>query len=194
VFAVPRCRSFLFRLSITQPLTILLLRLSSRLRVIALNHPIDSVSMTVGLMSCTLSSFLLPKAPPKANLMLESLHYSIIPPLNPHTSSDLGRTAALEPTDDFLLRGHPIPDPSPPSANLRAVHRHLRNGDAIKARCAATGAPVGSVADPRTRALLAVKYVADPVEWISPSDESILRDKMAPIDRTALYVEDTTIL
>jgi hypothetical protein len=70
-------------LSITQPLTILLLRLSSRLRVIALNHPIDSVSMTVGLMSCTLSSFLLPKAPPKANLMLESLHYSIIPPLNP---------------------------------------------------------------------------------------------------------------
>jgi hypothetical protein len=48
VFAVPRCRSFLSRLSITQPLTILLLRLSSRLRVIALNHPIDSVSMTVG--------------------------------------------------------------------------------------------------------------------------------------------------
>jgi len=44
-----------------------LLRLSSRLRVIALNHPIDSVSMTVGLMSCTLSSFLLPKAPLKAN-------------------------------------------------------------------------------------------------------------------------------
>lgn len=112
----------------------------------------------------------------------------------PHTSSDLGRTAALEPTDDLLLGGHPIPDPSPPSANLRAVHRHLRNGDAIKARRAATGAPVGSVADPRTRALLAAKYVADPVEWMLPSDESILRDKMAPIDRTALYVEDTTIL
>jgi hypothetical protein len=112
----------------------------------------------------------------------------------PHTSSDLGRTATLEPTDDLLLGGHPIPDPSPPSANLRAVHRHLRNGDAIKARRAATGAPVGSVADPRTRALLAAKYVANPVEWMSPTDESILRDKMVPIDRTALYVEDTTIL
>ena len=53
-------------------------------------------------------------------------------------------------------------------------------------------APVGSVADPRTRALLAAKYVVDPVEWMSPTDESILRDKMVPIDRTALYVEDTT--
>jgi hypothetical protein len=29
---------------------------------------------------------------------------------------------------------------------------------------------------------------------MSPTDESILRDKMVPIDRTALYVEDTTIL
>ncbi len=47
---------------------------------------------------------------------------------------------------------------------------------------------------PCTRALLAAKYVADPVEWMSPTDESILRDKMVPIDRTALYVEDTTIL
>jgi hypothetical protein len=29
---------------------------------------------------------------------------------------------------------------------------------------------------------------------MSPTEESILRDKMVPIDRTALYVEDTTIL
>ena len=41
---------------------------------------------------------------------------------------------------------------------------------------------------------LAAKYVVDPVEWMSPTDESILRDKMMPIDSTALYVEDTTIL
>ena len=134
-------------------------------------------------MSCTLD----------ARVLALLHHSSAQSTVLPRTSSDLDRTAALEPTDDLLLGGHPIHDPSPPSANLRAVHRHLRNGDAIKARRAATGAPVGSVADPRIRALLAAKYV-DPVEWISPTDESILRDKTVPIDRTTLYVEDTTIL
>jgi hypothetical protein len=75
---------------------ILLLHLSSRLRVIALNHPIDSVFMTVGLMSCTLSSFLLQKAPPKTNLMLESLHYSIILPLHPPSYLTLPPTLVVQ--------------------------------------------------------------------------------------------------
>ena len=53
---------------------------------------------------------------------------------------------------------------------------------------------LGSVADPRIRELLPAKYIANPVEWMTPTDESILRGKMAPIDRTVLYVEDSSIL
>ena len=61
-----------------------------------LNHPIDSISMTVGLMSCTLSSFLLPKAPPKANWMIESLRCSIILLLNPPSYLALPPTLVVQ--------------------------------------------------------------------------------------------------
>ena len=66
--------------------------------------------------------------------------------------------------------------------NLRPVHRHLRNGDALT---------LASVANPRIRELLAAKYATVPTEWVPSTAKSILRDKMEPIDRTVVYVEDS---
>jgi hypothetical protein len=139
--------------------------------------------MTVGLMSCTTLLLSATESTTKGQLdarVLALLHPSPAQStFLPRTSSDLGRTAALKIFSLVVTRS--------------MTYHHLGNGDAIKARHAATGAPVGSVADPRTRALLAAKYVA--VELMLPTDESILRDKMVPIDRTALYyyVEGTPV-
>ncbi len=112
--------------------------------------------------------------------MLESLHYSIIPPLNPPSYLTPPPTLVVQ-----LLWNRLMISSLMVTRSLIHYH-HLPTFVLSIATCAMVmpskhdALPLEPLLD-----LLRTKYVADPVEWMSPSDESILRDKMAPIDKTA---------
>ena len=68
------------------------------------------------------------------------------------------------------------------------MHKHFRNGDAIKALRAASGSSVGSVADQQTRELLATKYRAPPTQL------ELLASKQEAINHAPVYVDNMECL
>lgn len=110
----------------------------------------------------------------------------------PPRATVLPRTPSYpEPAADNIA-ADPLIDP--PTGNLRTMHKHFRNGDAIKARRAASGSSVGSVADQQTRELLATKYPAATNARAPPTQLELLASKQEAINHAPVYVEDTECL
>lgn len=83
----------------------------------------------------------------------------------------------------------------PPTNHIiKAIDRHILNGDLVKARRATNGSGIANLSDPRVRANLDSKYPPSTTEYQGPSDAALLLLRQDPIDHHRTIIDDTESL
>jgi len=83
----------------------------------------------------------------------------------------------------------------PPTNHIiKAIDRHILNGDLVKARRATKGSGIANLSDPQVRANLDSKYPPSTTEYQGPSDADLLLLRQDSIDHHRTIIDDTESL